>query len=365
MTIWLLLALAGFVQTALASSLLMPLAIRLGRAWGLVDNPGPERKIHTEPTPRSGGIAIVAAFWGCLGLDIAAAVWLVPHLGFLPEAVRHLGANVPSKLAPLGGIAAGALMVFALGLADDRFSLSARVRLVVQMAAVLPLILAGVQLQLFLPAPLGAAATVLWLTTLTNSFNFLDNMNGLTSGIAIVVCAVMALLSLLAREFYMVLMFAMLAGAGFGFWRVNFFRGGVFLGDGGSTHFGFLIGALMVLCTYYESGVPSRLPVLTPLLVLAVPLFDIASVLWIRWRTGKPLMEGDRNHFSHRLVDLGFSRRDAVLVIYGFTLMTGLAAVALRQLDWRHGLAQAAMVALLFAIIHKIERVSRARVKGV
>ncbi|MDX2177890.1 MAG: MraY family glycosyltransferase [Candidatus Sumerlaeia bacterium] len=356
-----LLAGAAFLQAALAGAILLPAARVLGRRLGLVDHPTLERKIHREPTPRSGGLAIFAAFWGCLWLDAALAVHLAPHLEFLPEQARALAANAGGKLPQLAALFAGAAIIFAVGAWDDRAGLSPRFRLAAQILACVPPILAGIHLNLFLPAPFGWAATVVWVLALTNSFNFLDNMNGVTSGLAIVCAAVLALVSALAREWYMAAVFALLAGSVVGFWRVNFLRGGIFLGDNGSTHLGYLFAMLTCLATYYEEGVPSRLPILMPALVLAVPLFDLSTVLWIRWRTGRKLTEGDTNHISHRLVALGFSRREAAVVLYAVALAVGLAAVALRQLDWRHGLLQTASIALLFAVLHRAERVSRRR----
>lgn len=361
MTTWLFVALVGFLQTLAVSAVLVPLVRNLAPRLGLIDAPTLARKIHTTPIPRAGGIAIFIAFWGCLAADLWLAHAFLPGMEGLPRQVRDLAANIPTRLRQLGGIATGATIIFVLGLLDDRFNLPARRRLVVQMLAVVPPLLVGVGLKLFLPVAVAAVITILWVALLTNSLNFLDNMNGLTSGVSVIICAVMALVSLLSREYYMLLLFALLAGAVLGFWLYNFPKASVFLGDAGSTHLGYLFGTLTCVATYYEASSPSPLPVLMPVIVLGVPLFDTLSVMWIRWRTGRPLMEGDTNHFSHRLVALGMSRVEAVLFIYGVTLCVGLAAIALRPLDWRHGLVQTAMVALVFLAIHRIERVSRSR----
>ncbi|MBX3729830.1 MAG: undecaprenyl/decaprenyl-phosphate alpha-N-acetylglucosaminyl 1-phosphate transferase [Candidatus Sumerlaeia bacterium] len=359
MAVFVLLTVAAFVQALVVGAVLTRVARALGPRLGLMDAPTLARKTHAAPIPRSGGLALFAAFWGCLGLNLLLASSVVPHLGFLPESVRHLAGNIGMRGMQLGGIALGCLMIFVLGVVDDRWGLSPRVRLVVQILAVLPLVATGTTIQIFLPWWAGAALTVFWLVLLTNSFNFLDNMNGLSSGVAAIVAGVLALQSALAGEFYMMLLFGLLGGAAVGFWLHNFPRASVFLGDCGSTHLGFLLGALTVVSTYYKPGAASQLPVLMPLIVLGVPLFDTLSVLWIRWRAGRPLMEGDTNHFSHRLVALGMSRTEAVLVIYGVTLCVGLAAVVLRALDWRYGLVQTAMIVLLFVAIHWIERLSR------
>ncbi|MDK2971000.1 MAG: UDP-GlcNAc:undecaprenyl-phosphate/decaprenyl-phosphate GlcNAc-phosphate transferase [Candidatus Sumerlaeota bacterium] len=359
MTVFLPLTLIAFLQALAVSAVLTRAARALGPRCGMMDAPTLDRKIHSHPVPRSGGLAVYAAFWGCLGLNLLLARHVVPSLAWLPESVRHLAANTGMRALPLAGIAAGSLMIFVLGVIDDIRGLSPTVRLVVQIIATLPLIATGTTVQAFLPWLAGAALTVGWVVLLTNSFNFLDNMNGLTSGIAAITAAVFALQSALAGEYYMMLLFGMLAGAVLGFWFFNFPKASLFLGDCGSTHLGFLFGALSVQCTYYEPGAATQLPILFPLVALGVPVFDTLSVMLIRFRAGKPLMQGDRNHFSHRLEALGMSRTEAVVFIYAVTLCVGLAAVALRPLDWRYGLVQAAVIVMLFAGITWMEHVSR------
>lgn len=351
-------ALAAFLQALLLAALLTPFARRLGPRLGMIDAPNLERKIHAVAVPRSGGLAIFAAFWGGLAINLALAAFVVPHVAWLSEPVRTLAANIPQKYPQLGGVLVGSWIIFLLGAVDDARGLSPRLRLVVQILAVVPLLLTGTTLKLFLPEWIAWGLTVVWIVLLTNSFNLLDNMNGLTSGVAVIVALVMALQSFLAREFFMMGVFALLAGAALGFWFYNFPKASIFLGDSGSTHLGYLFGVLTVVSTYYQPGAPSQLSVLMPVVVLGVPLFDTLSVMWIRWRAGRPLMQGDTNHFSHRLVALGMSRTEAVVFIYGVTLCVGLAAVALRPLDWRYGLVQTAAIALVFLAIYWMERVS-------
>ena len=354
-----LLAIAALTETFAAGALLTPLARRAGLRLGMVDHPGGERKIHSRATPRSGGLALFAAFWGCLLLNLVLAKFVVPQLDFLPEKIRVLAGNTGLRFGQLGGIFTGALIIFVMGAIDDRKPLPAGVRLAGQVLAVIPLLATGVVIKLFLPLWAGWLLTVFWVVLLTDSRNFLDNMNGLTSGVAAIVAFVMALISALSHEYYMMLLFAMLAGACVGFWVHNFTKDNIFLGDSGSTHLGFLLGALTAVATYYQEGTPTRLPILMPVIVLGVPLFDTFTVLWIRWRSGQPLMKGDRNHISHRMVDLGMSPREAVVFIYGVTLAVGLAAIVLRPLDWRYGLLQTALIAMLFAAMYWMERVSQ------
>ncbi len=358
MTPWILLALLALAQCLVLGLLLMPWAKAQAPRLGLVDRPAAARKIHQEPTPLSGGLAIFPAFWGALWLNVLLAALVIPMLWFLPETVRVLAGNVVLRFDMLVAVFAGCAIIFVLGLLDDRYDLPPLLRLGVQVAAAVPVIAAGVTFQAADVWWVAWPLTIFWLVLLTNSFNFLDNMNGLTSGVTVIVCLVMALLALLFREWYMLLVFAMLAGAVLAFWFHNFPRASVFLGDNGSTHLGFLVGCLAILTTYYEEGDPSRLPVLIPLLVLGVPLFDTLSVLWIRWKARRPLMVGDTNHLSHRLVALGMNRTEAVLFIYLATLVVGLAAVPLRILDWRHGILQTLLIVLIFLLLHWLERVS-------
>ncbi len=358
MSPWAVLAILAFVQALVVSAVAVRWARNAAPRLGLIDRPNLDRKHHRQPVPRSGGIGIFVAFWGCLLANVLLAGLVVPALEFLPEDVRQLGRNVALRTGELEGLFVGSAMIFALGVLDDRFDLPPLLRLALQVAACVPLIASGIVLKLFLPPIVSVPLTILWLVFLTNSFNFLDNMNGLTSGISVIVCGVMALIAALAGEWYMLLCFALLGGAVLGFWFYNFPRASVFLGDSGSTHIGFLLGALCILVTYYEEGVPTRLPILIPLIVLGMPLFDTLTVMWIRWQSGRPLMVGDTNHVSHRLVALGMNRTEAVVFLYGATLALGLAGIALRQLDWAHGLVQAIVIILILCLLHWLERVS-------
>jgi UDP-GlcNAc:undecaprenyl-phosphate GlcNAc-1-phosphate transferase len=134
------------------------------------------------------------------------------------------------------------------------------------------------------------------------------------------------------------------------------------MGDSGSLFLGTLLAGLSAEVTYYEAGVATNAAIVTPLIILAVPLFDTASVMVIRWRAGLPLMKGDQNHISHRLVALGFTRPAAVVFLWVLTLVVGLPAVNLRNLDWSGALIVLGHTAMMFVLIHMIERAARRRV---
>ncbi len=358
MFIWLTIAFMVFLQSALISRKLVPFFRDRAVSLGMMDKPTLERKQHSRPIPRNGGIGIYIAFWVCLWTNFILAVLIVPSLPFLPDSIRHLAANGWQKYELLEALFLSSTIIFSLGLLDDRYSLSPVVRLFVQILACLPLLYAGVYLKLFLPLWLAYPLTIFWLLFLTNSLNFLDNMNGLTSGVSVIICLVMTLHAFLSAEWYMLLIYGLLGGSVLGFWFFNFPKASVFLGDCGSTMIGFLLGALTILTTYYQAGVPSKLPILIPLVVLGVPIFDTISVMLIRWKAGKPFMEGDTNHISHRLVALGMGQKEAVLFLYVATLVTGLSAIPLRYMETSIGWVQALLIFLIFFLLHWLERVS-------
>ncbi|MGI8907071.1 MAG: MraY family glycosyltransferase [Candidatus Sumerlaeaceae bacterium] len=337
-----------------ASLILVPVARQFGLRYGLVDSVHPA-KIHAEPKVRCGGIGIYLAFvfmlaGGLLALRIPAVVELIPvHLR------QHL-TNIPSVTGKLAAIMLGATIMFLTGLVDDKRNLRPIIKLAFQVVAALPLIAAGITIKSFLPGfALSALLTVFWVILLTNSFNFLDNMNGSSSGIVCVCALNFYLVSRAGGEYFMMAMFALLIGATLGFLRYNFPNARLFMGDSGSLFLGFMLAALSIRVTYYQSGVPTQLPVIAPLIILGVPLFDTASVMYIRWRNRKPFTQGDQNHFSHRLVALGFSRAKAVMFIWLITFTVGLSAVNLRTLNLQGALIALLQVILFFLIIYFLE----------
>jgi UDP-GlcNAc:undecaprenyl-phosphate GlcNAc-1-phosphate transferase len=340
---------------ALALSLaLVPVARAFGRRFGFMDAVHPD-KIHHEPMVRCGGAGIAAAFCITLLGGLALLHFQAPRSVLPPSLADHIP-NIPSVLPRLAIVMAGALLLFVVGLVDDKANLRPIVKLAFQILAGLILVAGGITIQMFIPGWLpGAVLTVIWVVLISNAFNLLDNMNGLTAGVSLVCALSFYLVSRAGGEYFMMAMFAALAGSVAGFLPYNFPRARLFMGDSGSLFIGFLFAALSIMVTYYDAGVPSQLPVVAPLIVLGVPLFDTLSVMWIRWRAGKPLMQGDQNHFSHRLVALGFSRVGAVMFIWTVTLCVGLAAVNLRYLAGFGAIIALGQIVLFFLLIFWLE----------
>ncbi len=360
--IWLVVSLLLLIESCVATMLLVPASIAMARRWGAVAQPG-DRHVHREPTPALGGMAIVGGFLAVVLGNVALAMLLFPLVkGWFPEEVGRYLPNIPSKFKELGAVLGGALGIWCLGLVDDRRPLGPRLKLGVMAALTLPLLWAGVRVEGFLPwSWMGAVLTVLWVVFMTNSFNFLDNMDGLCAGVALIAALAFGLIAFFAGQWFMTVIFFVLAGSLLGFLRHNFSPARLFMGDNGSLFIGYTLGALSILTTYYQEGVPTVWPVVTPLIVLGVPIFDTLSVLWIRWRSGKPLMQGDKNHLSHRLTDLGMSPRRAVTFIYILTAAIALGATPLRSVGPVGATAILGQTALLFWIIYRLERAAKRR----
>ncbi|MCZ7647211.1 MAG: undecaprenyl/decaprenyl-phosphate alpha-N-acetylglucosaminyl 1-phosphate transferase [Planctomycetota bacterium] len=207
------------------------------------------------------------------------------------------------------------------------------------------------------------ALTVLWIVFVTNSFNLLDNMDGLCAGTVSLTSGVLALVALAAGQPPLALALAALCGASLGFLRYNLAPATIFLGDAGSMFVGFLMACLTVATTYYQYR-ESALSVGVPLMILAVPLYDTATVFWIRLREGRGLLTGDTSHFSHRLVDLGMSRRQAVATIHLAALAIALPAAVLRRLSDAEGIFLIAQAVLILTLIALLERAGAQRARG-
>jgi len=360
------------VPPLLLSVLATALLRRWAPAWGLVDRPGP-RKVHEVPTPMGGGVAV----WFSVGTPLAAVSLLacdvVPGASLeslLPDAVASEldFSQLTSRLPVLWKILAGATLLAVVGLIDDFRNLSWKPRLSVQVLVAAGLVLGGIRGTLFVPSPLvGGLVTVLWILVLVNAFNFLDNMDGLSPGIALIAASLFAtvLLTGTPRPHWLVAgVLLVLAGALAGFLCHNWPPARIFLGDAGSYFIGCLLATLTVVGTFYEvdpiAASTGRHVILAPLCILAIPLYDFTSVMLIRLSRGQSLFQADKNHFSHRLVDLGLSRRNAVLTDHLATLMTGLGGVLLyRVTDWTAALLILAMVACILVVIAILETVGR------
>jgi UDP-GlcNAc:undecaprenyl-phosphate/decaprenyl-phosphate GlcNAc-1-phosphate transferase len=231
-----------------------------------------------------------------------------------------------------------------MGLFDDCKALGPYVKLVLQLALAAVIVVPFERMHILtaLDAKLGAhgalsiALSILWITAITNAFNFLDNMDGLSAGIAAVCTIAFLIATLSIGQLFVAATLAMLLGAILGFLCFNFPPATIFMGDSGSLVIGLVLGAMTIRTTYLppnRSFVNAWYAVFAPVIVLAVPLYDLIVVSIIRISRGKSPFVGDTNHFSHRLVARGMSRRTAVLCLYLITAATSVTAIVLPEAD--------------------------------
>lgn len=356
--------LPAFAISLLATWLMRRIAPR----WGLIDQPA-VRKVHTTPTPLGGGIAI----WMGVVLPLAVAhlaVWLIvrdpSRQEMLPaEVLAQVNiVAVQSKAVLLWWILGGGTVLAVMGLVDDFRNLSWRGRLLLQLCVAGAIVAAGVRATFFVPLPwVSAVMSVLWIMVLVNAFNFLDNMDGLSAGIALIAGLLFAqiMLGSISEPRWLVGgVLLVFCGSLTGFLYHNWPPARIFMGDSGSYFIGLMMACTTLLGTFYEPETGSRHVILAPLCILAVPLYDFCSVVLIRTRERRSPFHPDKSHFSHRLVELGLRPQHAVLTIHLATLTTGLGALLLYRLEgWADALIVVALISSVLAIVAILETVGR------
>ncbi len=312
----------------------------LVRAWarrsGFLDRPGGHKK-HDSLLALGGGIAITVTICAAMvgGTAFAAAVREAPPAWLPPVVLQHLD-GLASKLRAVVGLASCVIVLHVVGLCDDRRALGPWSKLAAQIAvALFTAGVLGIRALEALPPFWSAACTILWIVLITNAFNFLDNMDGLSAGVAALAALIFALAAMRTGQVFVPVLALVVVGTLTGFLVFNFAPASIIMGDAGSLVVGYLMSVLTILTTFYDPGLGmTPWGVLVPLVVLAVPLYDVGSVVVHRLRAGDSPFRGDNRHFSHRLVRKGLSKRGAVLTIYLATAATGLPAILLATVDW-------------------------------
>jgi UDP-GlcNAc:undecaprenyl-phosphate/decaprenyl-phosphate GlcNAc-1-phosphate transferase len=326
----------AYLAAGASAFLVTLLTAPLWRRWciqtGLVDDPG-HRKIHSAPVPLSGGLSVAA---GLVVPLLAAVVYLLLRAGGegLPAtppddgSVRLLGYGLGRRALQLAAICIGAVGMLLLGWLDDRRELKPAAKFIGQLLIAFAVAGADVRITLFVPnVVFSYAITILWILTIVNAMNFMDNMNGLCAGLSIIGSFYFGFIAALSGHYLVASMAFLVCGAFLGFLPYNFPRAKAFLGDAGSHLAGYLLAVLAILPHFHSPERPRKLAVLAPLFVLAVPLIDLVWVVLLRWRAGKPFYIGDTNHLSHRLARSGLSRIQAVIAIWIFAIMVGAIAL--------------------------------------
>jgi UDP-GlcNAc:undecaprenyl-phosphate GlcNAc-1-phosphate transferase len=352
-------AAGGLVVAAFIASATLCLLVRyLAPRIGFVDRPG-GHKGHRQPTPLGGGVAIWLTTVGILAIGIL----IVRGWGAacLPEPFARHANGVILRSGSLWLILGLSTAIMFVGLLDDWITLDWRLRLGIQLLCAVTLAAGGVRVTLFGPFThplLGGAVTVLWVVGLTNSFNMLDNMDGLAASVGLIAAVLFCGAELAVSSLFAPAVMLVVVGALAGFLVHNHCPARLFMGDAGSNFLGFLLGAMTVAGTFTRDDpgkAYSPYGVLAPLLVMAVPLYDMTSVILIRLSEGRSPFLGDRRHFSHRLVARGLTPRQAVWTIDLVTLAGGAGALLLHRLGGAGACVVAAQTLSLLGVVAILE----------
>ena len=291
---------------AVAAILLTPLVKRLAFRIGAVDAPN-YRKVHARIMPRLGGLAIFGAF--LIGLAI-----------YRPESEYLLA------------VVLGATVIIITGVLDDMYEISAKAKMAGQfVAACIIVFLGGIQIEM-INLPFGGILdfgflsipfTILWILAITNAINLIDGLDGLAAGVSTISLITMAVMAAMMGDMFVVVTASILAASAFGFLFHNFHPAKIFMGDTGALFLGYMIAVLSLLGFKNLTIVSFIIPVI----MLGVPISDTFFAIIRRLRNGQKWSDPDKSHLHHRLIDLGFSHRQTVLIIYAIAVLFGGGAI--------------------------------------
>ena len=326
------------------SVFLVPMVRTLALRLGAVDEPDGIRKIHTEAVPRMGGVAIFIAF-----VVPVVGVYVLGATGVRGSwAYTALAAN-PTALA---GLLGASLLILLLGVYDDLYHARPRVKVLFQVIAALILCYVGIQFsavanpfgegKITFWEPVAWALTIFWILAITNAINLIDGMDGLGPGVGLFVAGTLFVISLFLEVPLVSAVTAALVGAMIGFLIFNFHPAKMFMGDSGSLFVGFLLAAMAM-----QGSVKRH--IMVPIIALALPIVDTLLAILRRWSRGLPMSVPDKLHVHHRLMKMGFSQREAVLVLYAISGILGCSAlvIAVSNNVWAFWIASGTIVAIL------------------
>ena len=305
----------AFVLAFVFSAALTPVVRLAAKLWGIVDEPKGLRKLHETKTPLLGGVAVFFAF--------AFTVFIFLRFGLLDDGV--------SRNFTIFSLLIGSLVIAIGGFLDDKYGLSPGRQIVFPLLAALIVLFAGVRIEFItnplggvieIPAMFGILLTFFWIMGMMYTTKFLDGMDGLVSGIAFIAAITIFIVSLFwdVEKSSTSFLALMVAGSAFGFLLYNFHPAKIFLGEGGSVFFGFILAVLSII---------SGSKIATAFLVMSLPILDTFFVIARRIRQGKSPVQGDRKHFHFRLLDRGWGVKKSVFFIYFITIVLGLSALVL------------------------------------
>lgn len=323
----------AFIIAAFAAYAATPLMIKFANLVGAIDVPNDERRVHNTPTPRLGGIAIFIGFMAAL---------------FYRYGIKQ----------ELSGVLAGASIIVTLGLFDDIKPLPAKFKLFVQIIAAVIVIHSGIRIAsvanplhfLFPDRPYiifgswSYPLTLIWIVGVTNAINLIDGLDGLAAGISAISSITLMIAAVSTGQTLAAFMAAILAASTLGFLPYNFNPAKIFMGDAGALFLGFMLSVISVMGALKGAA---ALSILIPILAIGLPIFDTLFAMIRRLLSGKSMIEADKGHLHHKLLDAGMSQKQAVLTLYSISAILGFSAVALVELTSKLAFALVFVVFLL------------------
>lgn len=312
----------SFILAFIVAFSATPIAKKIAFKIGAVDVPKDDRRMHKKPIARLGGLAIVVAF-------------LVSTLFNMTSTIAGIDAMTADR--QFWGMLAGIIIIVAVGIIDDVKQLGAKLKFLIQVIAAVIVVWTGTSIT-FVTNPLAAngmsnlspvisfIVTVLWIVGITNAINLIDGLDGLAAGVSSIASLSLFIVSVLRGEFETALITAALAGSALGFLPYNFNPAKIFMGDTGATFLGFTLGVVSIQGTLKQY---TAIAIAIPLLILGLPLFDTIFAILRRVLQGKSPMQADRGHLHHRLIDMGLSHKQSVVVMYTVSSALGLCAIVL------------------------------------
>ncbi|WP_153726538.1 MraY family glycosyltransferase [Heliorestis convoluta] len=294
---------------------LTPVARWLAFRIGAVDKPS-GRKVHQKTMPRLGGLAIYGGF---VLTVLAMGLW-----------------NSDFLQLPILGLLVGATIIVVVGIVDDTYDLPPKVKLLGQILAAASVIPFGISVD-FVTNPfhnyhtfdlgwLHIPITIFWIIAVTNAVNLIDGLDGLASGIATIAALTMAVVAWTQGQVLVVYLALILAASSVGFLKYNFHPARIFMGDTGAMFLGFSLGCLSIMGLVKVATVIS---VIIPILIVGIPILDTGFAIFRRYQKGQPIFQADKDHLHHRLLALGFSHPQTVLIIYAINTVLGITAIVL------------------------------------
>lgn len=341
---------AAFIFTFVATPNARRIAFKIGE--GAVDKPKDARRMHKKPTPRIGGLAMVFGF-------VVPIITILVFSKICADSQFWSHYFLASRQTVGMFIALAVIVV--MGFIDDCKDLPAKLKFVVQIAAALIVIFIGdTKIDVFtnpnflsdnpywvLPQWLSIMLTVVWIVFITNAVNFIDGLDGLAAGVSAIMSVSLVFISIRVGEYPIAILGIALMGSCFGFLPFNFNPAKIFMGDTGSTFLGFMLATLSIQGVFKSYAVISFA---VPLLILGLPLFDALFAMIRRVMRGESPMKADRGHLHHRLVDMGFSQKQTVFILYAISGVLGITAVLLAESGMLRAMLGIIAVVILFLI---------------